>query len=78
MRALHPHIGARVALADGTLLGVAKCARTGREAPSGRGVYVSDDRLLLACSPGTLELLTVQPPGRRPMDAGAYLRGHAG
>ncbi len=77
VRALQPHIGTRVALADGTLLGV-KCAAQVSEAPSGRGVYASDDRLLLACSPGTIELLTVQPPGRRPMDAGAYLRGHAG
>jgi methionyl-tRNA formyltransferase len=27
---------------------------------------------------GTLELLEVQPPGGRPMDAAAYLRGRSG
>ncbi len=40
------------------------------------GVSVRDGRLLLECTPGTLELLTVQPPGGRAMDAAAYLRGH--
>jgi methionyl-tRNA formyltransferase len=41
-----------------------------------RGVYASAGRLLLACNPGTLELLLVQPSGRRPMEAAAFLRGH--
>jgi methionyl-tRNA formyltransferase len=31
---------------------------------------------LLACASGVLELLVVQPPGKRPMDAGAFLRGY--
>ena len=35
-----------------------------------------EGRLLLGCRPGTLELLVVQPPGGRAMDAAAYLRGH--
>ena len=35
-----------------------------------------DGRLLLACTPGVLELLEVQPPGGRAMDAADYLRGH--
>ncbi len=35
-----------------------------------------DGRLLLGCADGVLELLEVQPPGKRPMDAGAFLRGH--
>ncbi|HEU0024862.1 MAG TPA: hypothetical protein VFQ12_09540, partial [Thermoleophilaceae bacterium] len=34
------------------------------------------DRLLLGTSSGALELVEVQPPGGRPMDAAAYLRGH--
>jgi methionyl-tRNA formyltransferase len=76
VRALHPHIGARVALADGTLLGVHRAALLdeashGRYAPT-----VRDGRLLLDCAPGVLELLVVQPPGGRAMDASAYLRGH--
>jgi methionyl-tRNA formyltransferase len=30
---------------------------------------------LLVCAEGSLELRVVQPPGGRPMDAAAYLRG---
>jgi methionyl-tRNA formyltransferase len=75
VRALHPHVGARVALADGTLLGVQRAALA-PDAPADAGVYASEGRLLLGCSDGALELLAVQPPGKRPMDAGAFLRGH--
>jgi methionyl-tRNA formyltransferase len=91
VRALHPHIGARVALADGTLLGVQSAALLdgGAGGPevgdrpshaaeeAGTGVHVRDGRLLLDCTPGVLDLLIVQPPGGRAMDAAAYLRGHA-
>ena len=96
VRALHPHIGSRVALADGTLLGVHRAALLGADAPdapgagppeqgvvgarppeqSAPGPVVRDGRLLLDCDPGVLELLVVQPPGGRAMDASAYLRGH--
>ena len=86
VRALSPHVGARVALADETLLGVHRAALLDgeQEATLGSGdglleaspgVFTHDGRLLLACSPGVLELLVVQPPGGRAMDAGAYLRG---
>ncbi len=77
VRALEPHIGARVALADGTLLGVHLARALPEARGSGeQGVLARDGRLLLACSSGTLELLTVQSPGSRAMDAAAYLRGH--
>jgi methionyl-tRNA formyltransferase len=88
VRALHPHIGARVALADGALLGVHRAALLSQEATveeridlgtegqSATGLAVRDGRLLLDCAAGTLELLEVQPPGGRAMDASAYLRGH--
>jgi methionyl-tRNA formyltransferase len=92
VRALHPHIGARVALSDGTLLGVHR-SRVAEMEPAvsdpvagsnlangeedGLGVTARDGRLLLICRTGALELLEVQPPGGRPMDAAAYLRGHA-
>lgn len=75
VRALYPHIGARVALTDGSLLGVQRAALA-PDAPGKEGVYESAGRLLLGCSSGALELLVVQPPGKRPMDAGAFLRGH--
>jgi methionyl-tRNA formyltransferase len=72
VRALHPHIGARVMLADGTTIGVRRATLV--EDP---GLTPAAERLLLRCQPGVLELLEVQPPGGRPMDAAAYLRGHA-
>jgi methionyl-tRNA formyltransferase len=101
VRALQPHIGARVALADGTLLGVHR-ARVAVISPSSddpaggviadrhrpetgataeaaltaeTGVTAQHGRLLLGCRTGVLELLEVQPPGGRAMDASAYLRG---
>lgn len=76
VRALHPHICARVALSDGTLLGVRRAAPAQPPPSPGEGVYADGGRLLLACAAGTLELLVVQPPGKRPMDAAAFLRGH--
>jgi methionyl-tRNA formyltransferase len=78
VRALTPHIGARLQLAGAEALGVRAAAvavaPAGRPAP-GQLAEV-DGRLLLGCSPGALELLEVQPAGARPMEAGAYLRGH--
>ena len=81
VRALHPHIGARAALSDGTMLGVHRAAlasENGQQAgtDAGAGVLACDGHLLLACSPGELELLRVTPPGGREMDGAAYLRGH--
>ena len=69
VRALSPHVGARVELPDGAFLGVLGAAV---RAPDEAGALRADgDRLLL----GGLELLEVQPAGGRPMDAAAYLRG---
>jgi methionyl-tRNA formyltransferase len=70
VRALHPHVGAR--LADG--LGVRR-SRPLPDATAPAGLSRDGDRLLLGTAAGALELLEVQPPGGRPMDAAAYLRG---
>ena len=76
VRALHPHIGARLKLDDEQALGVCRaCVAGDRPPPSGELAAIGD-RLLLGCDPGALELLEVQAPGGRPMDAAAYLRGH--
>ncbi len=83
VRALHPHIGARLELADGTLLGVERARlydaeQEDSQAPArAPGLHEHEGRLLLCCAEGALELLTVKPPGGRAMDAAAYLRGHA-
>ncbi len=69
LRALTPHIGARVELADGSFLGVLRAVITATEATG--PLAVEDGRLRL----GGLELLEVQPAGGRPMDTAAYLRG---
>ena len=83
VRALHPHIGARAALADGEMIGVHEAVVLAEYVASGederRGVVVRDGRLLLVCSDqSALELLVVQPAGKRAMDAGAYVRGQPG
>jgi methionyl-tRNA formyltransferase len=69
VRALQPHIGARAPLADGSYLGVLRAKIT--EGEASEHVVAREGRLLL----GGLELLEVQPPGGRPMDAAAFLRG---
>jgi methionyl-tRNA formyltransferase len=78
VRALQPHIGARLELEGGAMLGVSGAALAGAAAAPGE--LLADGgppaRLLLGCSPGTLELTIVQPPGGRPMAAADYLRGH--
>jgi methionyl-tRNA formyltransferase len=78
VRALTPHIGAAVALPDGTRLGIWEArARAGatRHAPAAGVVSLDGDVPLLGCTPGALELTVVQPPGRTRMPADAYLRG---
>jgi methionyl-tRNA formyltransferase len=48
----------------------------GEDAP---GVVTRGGRLLLICADhSVLELRVVQPPGKRAMDAAAYVRGLAG
>ncbi|MGD0456047.1 MAG: methionyl-tRNA formyltransferase [Solirubrobacteraceae bacterium] len=91
VRALHPHVGARLALPDGSFLGVRRAAlaepppahagarspgAAGPARPEAQGLAGVGGRLMLICDPGTLELLEVQPPGGRLMDGGSYLRGH--
>jgi methionyl-tRNA formyltransferase len=78
VRALSPHIGARVQLSDGTALGVheARLVSEAGDGWPGLGVSEREGRLLLLCSVGALELRSVQPPGGRAMDADSYLRGH--
>ena len=37
----------------------------------------ADDRLIVATGRGCVAVLRVKPEGGKPMDAAAYLRGHA-
>jgi methionyl-tRNA formyltransferase len=76
VRALRPHIGARLHLPDGGFLGVRAARVDGPTlAPAGGRLRTDGDRLLLDCRGGALELVEIQPPGARPMPAEAWLRG---
>ena len=74
VRALTPHIGAHVALRDGERLGVS-AARVLPDGPPEGELSFDGPRPVLGCLDGALELLVVQPPGRRPMSGEDYLRG---
>ena len=63
VRALTPHIGARIDH-EGTLLGVREAA-----------VGPRDDAVNVETRDGVLALLVVQPPGKTPMAAADFLRG---
>jgi methionyl-tRNA formyltransferase len=76
VRALRPHIGANLALADGSLLGVRDARVADAAAPVAGQLDTGGEYPVLGCTPGALELRVVQPPGKRPMDGAAYLRGH--
>jgi methionyl-tRNA formyltransferase len=76
VRALHPHIGARLVRADGSFMGVQHASVVTEGPPPGK-LAGDGGRLLYGTADGALELRTVQPPGARPMDGAAYLRGHA-
>lgn len=77
VRALTPHVGAYLELPDGDRLGLRRAAVAGSNGPGPGELGAHDGRLLYGCADGALELLEVQPAGGRPMDAAAYLRGHA-
>jgi methionyl-tRNA formyltransferase len=74
VRALAPAIGAYLDR-DGERLGVG-AARVSDDQVAAGELAARDGRLLLGTPDGALELVEVTPPGRRPMDAAAYLRGH--
>jgi methionyl-tRNA formyltransferase len=76
VRALTPHVGAFVLTAGGERLGVRRAAVSDAAPPPPSELSADGDRLLYGCVDAALELLEVQPPGGRPMDAAAYLRGH--
>jgi methionyl-tRNA formyltransferase len=81
VRALTPHIGAAVIDPDGERLGVlaatARAAAPGDPLPG--ALSLTGAEALLGCADETtLRLDVVQPPGRRAMDAAAFLRGRQG
>ncbi len=76
VRALRPHIGARIPLPDGGWLGVRAARVAAPDAgPAPGRVEAAGERLALGCADGVLELLEIQPPGRGAMRAADWLRG---
>jgi methionyl-tRNA formyltransferase len=77
VRALHPHVGAYIELDGGERLGVRRARLApGVEAVAPGELKAEDSRLLYGAAQGALELLELHPAGKRPMDAGDWLRGH--
>jgi methionyl-tRNA formyltransferase len=72
---LNTHVGTWIELHGGDRLGVRRAQVASGSAAPGELVGV-DGQLLWGCAGGALELLVVQPPGGRAMDAADYLRGH--
>ena len=75
VRALSPHIGATVALPDGTRLGVWEARALDGPGPPAGELSLSGALPILGCAQGSLELVVIQPPGRRAMPGADYLRG---
>jgi methionyl-tRNA formyltransferase len=80
VRALTPHVGAHLELDDGTWLGVRSVEAGhpfGFDGSSEPGTIVAEDEELWLFGPdGVLRLDVVQPPGKKPMSAADFLRGH--
>jgi methionyl-tRNA formyltransferase len=76
VRALSPHIGARLPL-DGAPHTVWRTA-VREDGPAPGTLELADGALVLGCATGGLELRDVQPPGRRRMAAADWLRGLRG
>lgn len=78
VRGLYPWPAA-VASLDGVRCKVLKTALTGEATPKAAGTVVQADKrgLKIACGDGqALELLELQPDGKKPMAATAFLQGH--
>ena len=76
VRGLNPHVGTYLELEGGDRLGVKHAKAVDVENPPAQGELAADSgRLILGCAEGTLAIPEVQPPGKKPMDAAAYLNG---
>lgn len=76
VRALTPHIGARLELAGGERLGVLQTGVVSDSSLAPGQAEVVDDRLLVGCAEGALELIEVRPPGKKGMEGAAFVRGN--
>jgi methionyl-tRNA formyltransferase len=65
-----------VALTDGEVLGVKEARAVSGGGLAAGELSLDGGRPVLGCADGALELVTVQPAGRRAMSGEDYARGH--
>ena len=75
VRALTPHIGAYVLLGAGERLGVQAVHVLEEDGVAPGELSLDGTRPVFGCARGALELVIVQPPGKRAMSGEDYLRG---
>jgi methionyl-tRNA formyltransferase len=75
VQGLTPHIGAYLELEGKGRLGV-RAAHAVPDGPEQGAIQARGGELLLGSSDGALRLDVVQPPGKKPMSAADFLRGH--
>ena len=78
VRALSPHIGAAVEVAPIGRLGVWQARTVDASAPQPGELALDGPLPVYGCAGGALELVVVQPPGKRVMPAADWLRGLRG
>jgi methionyl-tRNA formyltransferase len=76
VRALTPHVGTYLELDGGGRLGV-RTASAVPDGPAEGTLETREDGFLLGTADGALRLDVVQPPGKKPMSAADFLRGHS-
>lgn len=75
IRALSPHIGARLVI-DGEPFKIWRARLVDGTYP--HGLQADDGRLVVGCGSGAAEVLDLQPPSRGRMAASEFLRGYRG
>lgn len=75
IRAFAPSPGAHT-LREGSLLKILSSQVASGQGVPGTILDLTENSFTVACSEGALEVLTVQPESKKPMDTGAYLRGY--
>ena len=74
VRALRPHIGARLELGTGEIIGIREAHVIG-PGPAEGVVEARDGSLVLGCAQGALQITRLVPPGGRELAAADWLRG---
>ena len=75
IRGLSPFPGAWFSVGDARVKALLSTPADGGGAPG--EILKADDRLVIACGEGAVELLTLQRAGKRAQDAATFLRGFA-